>query len=62
MISITITHVLEYLYCPRFTYFEYVLSVPERQERRWKVRRGREVHLERSKINGSSAEFVGKRF
>lgn len=53
MISITITHVLEYLYCPRFTYFEYVLSVPERQERRWKVRRGREVHLERSKINKS---------
>jgi CRISPR-associated exonuclease Cas4 len=27
--------------------------VPERQERRWKVQRGREVHLERSKINKS---------
>ncbi len=53
MISITITHVLEHLYCPRFTYFEYVLLVPERQERRWKVQRGREVHLERSKINKS---------
>ena len=51
--SITITHVLEHLYCPRFTYFEYVLMVPERQERRWKVQRGREVHLERSKINKS---------
>lgn len=52
-ISITITHVLEHLYCPRFTYFEHVLMVPEGQERRWKVRRGREVHLERVKINKS---------
>lgn len=52
-VSITITHVLEHLYCPRFTYFEYVLLVAERQERRWKVQRGREVHLERSKINKS---------
>ncbi len=51
--SITITHVLEYLYCPRFTYFEHVLQIPERQEKRWKVQKGREVHLERSKINKS---------
>jgi CRISPR-associated exonuclease Cas4 len=49
--SITITHVLEHSYCPRFTYFEYVLAVPERQERRWKVQKGREVHLERQKVN-----------
>lgn len=49
--SITVTHVLEHLFCPRFTYFEYVLAVPERQERRWKVQKGREVHLERSKVN-----------
>lgn len=51
--SLTITHILEHLFCPRFTYFEYVLTVPERQELRWKVRKGREVHLERMKINGS---------
>lgn len=49
--SITITHVLEHLYCPRFTYYEYVLAIPERQQRRWKVMKGREVHLERQKIN-----------
>lgn len=49
--SITITHVLEHLFCPRFTYFEHVLCVPERQERRWKVQKGREVHLERAKVN-----------
>lgn len=51
--SITVTHVLEHLYCPRFTYFEYVLAVPERQERRWKVQKGRQVHLERQKVNRS---------
>lgn len=51
--SITITHVLEHLYCPRFTYFEYVLAIPERQEQRWKVQKGRDVHLERSKLNKS---------
>ena len=51
--SITITHVLEHLFCPRFTYFEHVLCVPERQERRWKVQKGREVHLERAKVNKS---------
>ena len=51
--SITITHVLEHLFCPRFTYFEYVLAIPERQERRWKVQKGREVHLERQRVNKS---------
>ena len=51
--SITITHVLEHLFCPRFTYFEYVLAIPERQEKRWKVQKGREVHLERQQINKS---------
>ena len=27
--SITITHVLEHLYCRRFAYFEHVLAIPE---------------------------------
>jgi len=51
--SITITHVLEHLFCPRFTYFEHVLAIPERQEKRWKVQKGRQVHLERAKVNKS---------
>jgi CRISPR-associated exonuclease Cas4 len=53
LIPLTVTHVLEHLYCPRFTYFEYVLGVPERQERRALVQKGRQVHLERTKINPS---------
>ena len=27
--SITITHVVEHLDCPRFAYFEHVLAIPE---------------------------------
>jgi CRISPR-associated exonuclease Cas4 len=50
---LTVTHILEHLYCPRFTYFEHVLAVPERQERRALVQKGREVHLERRKINAN---------
>jgi CRISPR-associated exonuclease Cas4 len=46
-----VTHVLEHLFCPRFTFFEYVLAVPERQERRPLVLKGRQVHQERRKIN-----------
>ena len=50
---LTPTHVLEYLFCPRFTYFEHVLQLPEYQERRFKVLKGREIHEERTKINPS---------
>ena len=52
-VPLTVTHVLEHLYCERFTFFEYVLMVPERQERRALVLKGREVHAERAKTNPS---------
>jgi CRISPR-associated exonuclease Cas4 len=48
---LTVTHVLEHLYCPRFTYFEHVLGVPERQEKRLLVQKGRQVHEERRRVN-----------
>ncbi|MGE3809371.1 MAG: CRISPR-associated protein Cas4, partial [Gemmataceae bacterium] len=50
-IPLTVTHVLEHLYCPRFTYFEHVLAIPERQERRPLVLQGRQVHEARRGIN-----------
>lgn len=50
-ISITPSHLIEHLFCARFTYFQYVLSVSQNEENRWKVQKGREVHLERQKIN-----------
>lgn len=50
--SVTPSHIIEYLYCPRFTYYEYVLCIPQYEERHFKVEKGREVHdqkLERNK-------------
>lgn len=50
--SVTPSHIIEYLYCPRFTYFEYVLCIPQYEERHFKVEKGRQVHdlkLERNK-------------
>jgi len=49
--SITATSILEYLYCPRFTYFEEYLKIPEHQEKRFKVTKGRTVHEDKTKIN-----------
>lgn len=49
--SITATDILEFLYCPRFTYFENVLDIPERQEKRFKVQKGRDVHEQVRKRN-----------
>lgn len=43
-ISITPSHIIEYLYCPRFTYYEYVLTIPQYEEKNYKVMRGRELH------------------
>jgi CRISPR-associated exonuclease Cas4 len=42
--SLTPSHIIEYLYCPRFTYFEYVLGIPQFEEKNYKVQKGREVH------------------
>jgi len=50
-VSITPTEVVEYLFCPRFIYFEQVLMIPEHQELRYKVLMGREVHKRKIKIN-----------
>lgn len=41
---ISISDVLEYLFCPRFIYFMYCLDIPQHEEKRFKVLKGREVH------------------
>jgi CRISPR-associated exonuclease Cas4 len=51
MISITPSHIIQYLYCPRFTYFEYVLAIPQYETRHYKVMRGRHLHDERLEQN-----------
>ena len=42
--SVTASHLIEYLYCPRFTFFEYVLGIPQNQQTRFKVTTGRKIH------------------
>lgn len=49
--TITPSHIIEYLYCPRFTYFEYVLTIPQYEDRNFKVQRGRNVHDEKLEQN-----------
>lgn len=48
---ITISDVLEYLFCPRFIYFMHCLEIPQHEEMRFKVLRGREVHEEKRSVN-----------
>ena len=51
--TLTPSHIIEYLYCPRFTYFEYVIAIPQYESRLYKVQKGRQIHdtkLERNKM------------
>lgn len=49
--SITASQMLEYLYCPRFTYFEYVIDISQNEGQRFKVEKGRNIHEKVRKIN-----------
>lgn len=55
---ITISDALEYLFCPRFIYFMHCLDIPQHQELKYKVVRGREVH-EAKRI--TNPEYLRKR-
>jgi CRISPR-associated exonuclease Cas4 len=50
-ISLTPSHIIEHLYCPRFTYFEYVLAIPQHETDNYKVMRGRNLHDDRLEQN-----------
>ncbi|WP_394906762.1 CRISPR-associated protein Cas4 [uncultured Mesonia sp.] len=45
------SQIIEFLYCPRYTYFEYVLRIPQYEEKFYKVERGREVHDQKLEQN-----------
>jgi len=47
------SQIIEYLYCPRYTYFEYVLRIPQFEEKFYKVMKGREIHQSRLEQNKS---------
>ena len=48
---ITISDILEHIFCPRFTYYMHVLEIQQHEDRRFKVMKGREVHEKRAKEN-----------
>ncbi len=51
--SMTPSHIIQYLYCPRFIFFEYVLTIPQYEERNYKVMRGRGLHDSKLEQNKS---------
>ncbi len=53
MFSITPSVIIEYLYCPRFTYFEHVLKIPQFEEKNYKVMKGRNIHEEKLSVNAA---------
>lgn len=56
--SLTPSHIIEYLFCPRFTYFEYVLQIPQYEDRHYKVQKGRDVHTQKARKN---TDYLRKR-
>ena len=48
---LTPSEVVEHIWCPRFTYFMNVLMIPQFEDRRYKVLKGREVHKRRENEN-----------
>lgn len=42
--SVTPSHIIEYLFCPRFIYFEHVVGIPQYEDRHFKVKKGRDIH------------------
>jgi len=67
MFSITPSHIIQYLYCPRFTFYEYVLRIPQFEEKSYKVLQGREMHDRKEAQNtgylrqriGAEAKLIG---
>lgn len=57
--SLTASHLLEYLYCPRFTYFEYIMDIPQNEGNRFKVQKGRDIHEITKKRNPN---YLRKKF
>ena len=48
---ITPSEVIEYLYCPRFIYFMNNIDIRQYEEKRFKVKVGREKHDDKTKYN-----------
>ena len=50
-VFITVSDVIEYMFCPRFIYFMHCLAIPQHEEQRFKVRKGRNIHTTKTKLD-----------
>lgn len=57
-IYVTPSEIIEFMYCMRFTYFMKCLGIKQHEENRYKVIKGRNVHIDKSNQNVS---YVRKR-
>ncbi len=48
---ITPSEIIEYIYCPRYLYYLNILGIPQHEEIRLKVLKGRQIHRQREKNN-----------
>lgn len=48
---VTPSEIIEFIYCPRFTYFMRNLGIKQYEEQRFKVKIGREKHLDKKSQN-----------
>ncbi len=48
---LTPSEILEHIYCPRFSWFMHVQNIPQHEEKRFKVLKGREIHRRRTTEN-----------
>ncbi len=49
--SITPSEIIQYIYCPRFVYFEKVLAIPQYEEKSYKAMKGRHLHDNKLNVN-----------
>lgn len=53
MLTITPSQLIEHTFCPRFIFFMETLAIPQKEENRFKVIKGREIHKKKTLINKS---------
>lgn len=58
VLMITPSEVIEYLFCPRFIFFMNCLNIPQHEELRYKVQKGRNLHERREREN---TEYLRKK-
>lgn len=49
--SLTASDLIEYLFCPRFIFYIHCLGIPQNEDQRFKVQKGREIHDKKEKSN-----------